>query len=105
MRAFRLVTASAVALASLVPSPAPLHAAAEAIVLVWQPSGAPADVDDGVHLGLSEAQQTAKLLGRDVRLEAAAALPRLPNALPFSPPGRSAAEKMGSTGSQSGIQC
>ena len=75
MRALRLVTASVLALAWWVPSTAPLHAAAEAIVLVWQPRGAPADVDDGVHLGLSEAQQTAKLLGRDVRLEAAAAHP------------------------------
>src|SRR5690348_381929 len=75
MRAFRLVTATALALACGVPSRAPVHAAAEAIVLEWHPGDRQADVEHRVHLGLPEAEQTAKLLGRDVRLEAAAAHP------------------------------
>jgi hypothetical protein len=54
---------------------APVRGAADAVVLVWQSSGAPADVNDGVRMGASEAQQTAKLLGRDVRLEPRAARP------------------------------
>ena len=45
-----------------------LHAAANSIVLVWHAGGAPADVNDGIQMGLTEAQQTAQLLGRDVRV-------------------------------------
>jgi hypothetical protein len=75
MHGFRFATAAALALAASLSARLPLHAAAGPIVLVWQPNGSPADVDDGVHLGVSEAQQTAKLLGREIRLEAAAAHP------------------------------
>lgn len=70
MRAFLLLAhgATAVAIGLLVPALA-VQAAAAAIVLAWQPAGAPADVNEGVQMGVAEAQQTAKLLGRDVRLE------------------------------------
>jgi hypothetical protein len=53
----------------------PLRASQDAIVLQWQPSGAPADVVKGVEMGAAEAQQTATLLGRTVRLEPRAARP------------------------------
>ena len=55
--------------------PAALTAAAGDIVLAWQSAGAPADVADGVQLGVAEARQTAKLLGRDVRVDPRAAKP------------------------------
>ena len=54
---------------------APLHASPDAIVLVWQPGGAPSDINQGVQMGIAEAQQTATLLGRSVRLEAHAVHP------------------------------
>jgi len=53
----------------------PLHAASDAIVLVWAPAGAPPDVSNGVALGAAEAQQTAALLGRTVQLESDAGRP------------------------------
>jgi len=76
MRALSVALGTVVAaLVAFVPGAARVHAEAGAIVLVWQPNGAPVDLNDGVRLGVSEAQQTAKLLGRDIRLEATAAHP------------------------------
>jgi len=67
MRTSFVVVAFVVAAALLLQVPA--GAAADAIVLVWTSSGAPPDVDNGVHLGANEAQRTAALLGRTVRVE------------------------------------
>ena len=52
-----------------------VRAADVPIVIAWHAAGAPADVDEGVRMGAAEAQQTATLLNRAVRLDPQAAHP------------------------------
>ena len=49
--------------------------AATPIVIAWTAAGAPEDVARGVQMGVEEGRQTAALLQRDVRVEAAAPHP------------------------------
>lgn len=74
MPAFRFA-ATVVSTFALLGTGTTIRAATSPIVLVWHSSGAPADVHDGVKMSIAEAQQTAKLLGREVRLETEAAHP------------------------------